>query len=401
MAQSVVIPTVEIERLIELVDEAFYAYSDIRVGTTQITTKFIPGRVYTRLGFEIQTVIAGAYLRVRSYITGFAELPDFTPYRLEQIQNKAPGPEDEVHVCYVTLPRAFFPVLSRVPYEDIYQEEDTEYLERETGDEYIETEFSEAIELESDDDSGNDDALVTAVQTIARPYSWYRLDDLSTGSVMSDSSGNGNDGSYMATAESGTAISNALKSYKPQGQTNLGGFTLPGTLWTQGASETNGWIVSVFLAKAASVTAGTTARFLWGSVATNGTGITSGAFIQDGLMVYNPSGTVTAYASLPRQDAVVTDEEVHMYSLAYRPSATGRTQYQAYLDGVAVTTYSSDSTVTPIAATADIRGGSPNINGTVYGNDFRMAELISIPGYSSDSEEASALLQLYYMLKLS
>lgn len=145
---GIVIPPNEINLLIKLILANFNQQYQREISADTVIPEFIPGRVDTRFGFELDTNLENEFLKIRIYVQRFVVSPGIAPFRLEQVQNNPPGYGDEVYVAITDLPIGNFPVLSKavtpvigdlVSQLAIQTEDLTDFIQLENG-EYMEVE---------------------------------------------------------------------------------------------------------------------------------------------------------------------------------------------------------------------------------------------------------------------
>lgn len=108
------VPTSELELLVRLMLQNFNQQYRKNIQRNTVNFQFIPPRDYTRIGFEVNTILNGVYLKLRLYAMAFTTAPFIKPYRLEEVQDdQITGYGDEVYVSITELPLGMFPVLAQ------------------------------------------------------------------------------------------------------------------------------------------------------------------------------------------------------------------------------------------------------------------------------------------------
>lgn len=108
-----IIPETEVKSLLDVVLQNFQQRYKRVIAPESVEYLFITPRQDCRVGFEVRALAENQHLRIRIYVRRFALLSQSFQFRLEQMQDGAPGPEDEVFVAVTELSRSTFPTLSR------------------------------------------------------------------------------------------------------------------------------------------------------------------------------------------------------------------------------------------------------------------------------------------------
>lgn len=108
---STIVPRTEVNKLISLILESFYAQLQVRIPNTNLYFDFVTPRDGTVLGVSVQTLLPDRFLKIHVYIEGFTAFGDFGNYRIEQIINTNNGLDDYRYVNISRLPKTLFPVM--------------------------------------------------------------------------------------------------------------------------------------------------------------------------------------------------------------------------------------------------------------------------------------------------